>query len=380
MTINLHNYEEYFLLYADKELSQEERIEVEQFIKENPALEKEFEMIIYTVIEPDETFQLFDKSFLLKPYETEFITEQNYDEIFVLFHDGELTENERGKTNYFLKTHPHLKDEFLLIGQTKIQCDTVSFPDKKSLLRKEHSGLTGRIILFRSLAAAVVLGFGLWIAIPYFNGDSIQPQIAQQPRVPDTNSNNLNSTEKISGQAEKAENVPAEKHAPKSEGLAENKKPEPNIIEVKAPKAFQKNEKQILAMNEAKQSTKIQPEKRIENSEESKNREINTTELIAQIPQKNISSGGFAPSNEMSHVDVDITPRILEKNNAAQNVVYLDVDKESSNNYIFYNVPAEEFNKTKVGGFLKKIKRIAERNDPIKRILEIESGQVASKN
>ena len=380
MNINLHNYEEYFLLYADKELSQEGRTEVEQFIKENPELEEEFEMIINAVIEPDESFQILDKSFLLKSTKPEFINEQNYEEIFVLFYDGELSEEERAKTTIFLNTHPELKDEFLLIGQAKIQGDLVTFPDKKSLLRKEHAGLTGRIILFRSLAAAVVLGFGFWIAIPHFNGASIQPQIAQQPAILDTNSKNLNPTEKSDGQAEKTENSVEEKNSLKSEELADASKKEKNTKEKKTPNVYQKNEKHLLAMNETKQSTQIQPEKRIENSKQSKKSEEDNTELIAQIPLKNISSVGFIPSNEMAHVDVDITPRIIEKNNTAQNVVYLDVDKESSDNYIFYNVPADEFKKTKIGGFLKKIKRVAERNDPVKRFFEMEVGQIVSKN
>lgn len=380
MNINLDNYEEFFLLYADNELSPEKRREVEQFINENPEFEEEFDMIRMTIVEPDETFRLLDKSFLLKSDGTVFIHEQNYEEIFLLFHDGELTEEQKGKTNDFLEKHAELKEEFLLIGQAKIQADPVSFPDKKSLLRKEHSGMSGRIILFRSLAAALVLGFGFWLAIPYFNGDTIQPQVAGQTNPPDTNINIQNSSEKSSGQPGKEEIAVIEKKVQAAEGLPEEENPGTENSEQKPAGVFHKNEKQILAKNEAKQSNVLQPEKKIESDKENKKREEVTDGLIAQIPLKKISIGDFIHSNEIAHVDLDITLQAIEKNNSTQNAVYLDVDKESSDNYIFYNVPANEFKKSKVGGFLKKLKRIAERNDPIKRLFELEGGQVASNN
>lgn len=379
MDINLHNYEEFFLLYADNELSQQERLLVEQFIQENPELEEEFEMINSAIIEPDETFQILDKSFLLKTTGTEFINEQNYEEIFVLFHDGELSEEQKEETIHFLEKHIELKEEFLLIGQAKIEEDPVPFPDKKSLLRKEHPGITGRIIMFRSLAAAAVLGFGLWIAIPYFDESADQPQIAQQSNVPDTNKNIRNSTGKISGETDKTEVAVIEKKALDSDKFAEEKKPAEKITVEKAADVFKKNEKQILAMNEAKKSTEIQPEKRIESTKETKRSEESDKEITAQIPQKEISAG-VIKRNEIAHVDVDVTLRSIEGNNNAQKVVYLDVDKATNDNYIFYNVPADEFKKSKVGGFLKKLKRVAERNDPIRRLFELEVGQVVSRN
>ena len=82
MKIDLDNYEEYFLLYIDDELSQEERSAVEIFIKENKGLETEFEMLKSTVSLPDSEINLMDKSFLFRK-EPEWINEENYEEIFV---------------------------------------------------------------------------------------------------------------------------------------------------------------------------------------------------------------------------------------------------------------------------------------------------------
>ncbi len=62
----------------------------------------------------------------------------------------------------------------------------------------------------------------------------------------------------------------------------------------------------------------------------------------------------------------------------AQTVYYIPDEKENNQNYVFYNVTTEEFRKTKVGGFLKKVKRVIERTNPIGRLLSGEDQQVVS--
>lgn len=53
MKINLQNYESYFLSYIDNELSLADKIEVEQFIKENRGYENEFASLKQTVVAID---------------------------------------------------------------------------------------------------------------------------------------------------------------------------------------------------------------------------------------------------------------------------------------------------------------------------------------
>ena len=48
MVINKHNYEEFFLLYADKELSVDQQKEVELFVDHNQEFREEFKLINYT--------------------------------------------------------------------------------------------------------------------------------------------------------------------------------------------------------------------------------------------------------------------------------------------------------------------------------------------
>ena len=52
--IDRHNYEEFFLLYIDNELSVEERSAVEEFVRNNPDLEIEFTMLQQSTLPKDE--------------------------------------------------------------------------------------------------------------------------------------------------------------------------------------------------------------------------------------------------------------------------------------------------------------------------------------
>ena len=162
MNINRNNYEEYFLLYADNELTDSEKAEVLMFLKENKDLEAEFRMIHHTICKPDASIELGDKSFLLKGDEAPVINEKNYEEVFVLYHDNELSEKQKKQTEDFLTRHAQLKNEFELIGLARlIPEDAVVFPNKRILYRKE-TGKVVPVIFWRALAAAVFIGCGLW--------------------------------------------------------------------------------------------------------------------------------------------------------------------------------------------------------------------------
>src|SRR4051812_10014625 len=50
--VNLNNYEEWFVLYLDDELTPPQKKSVEQFIATNPALEKEFSLFTQTKLDP----------------------------------------------------------------------------------------------------------------------------------------------------------------------------------------------------------------------------------------------------------------------------------------------------------------------------------------
>ena len=69
-SINTTNYEEYFLLYVDNELTPAEKDAVEKFVLQHPALQEEFSLLKQTVLAP-EMIEFGDKQSLYRKEEEE---------------------------------------------------------------------------------------------------------------------------------------------------------------------------------------------------------------------------------------------------------------------------------------------------------------------
>lgn len=110
--INQSNYETWLLLYADEELSTEERTMVLQFVEQHPEMKNLLEMLMQIRFRPDADVQFPDKSILTK-------------------HDREIAEDYRFE--------PDL---------------SITFPDKLSLYRKSVPVLS---LLKRGISAAAGL-------------------------------------------------------------------------------------------------------------------------------------------------------------------------------------------------------------------------------
>ena len=175
MIITRHNYEEYFLLYVDNELSVQERRQVEAFVKENGDLEEELNMLKQTVLRPEKAVIFQNKGQLMKKSSgIEPINELNYQDYFVLYGDDELSMEENDMVEQFVYKHPQYQTEFELILQARFTPDTsIVFPDKESLYRKEKEETKVIYITWMRIAAAAVvllfaggLGWNL-----FFSGD-----------------------------------------------------------------------------------------------------------------------------------------------------------------------------------------------------------------
>ena len=122
MNINRNNYEEFFMLYADNELSAAERKNVELFIAANPDLQEELEVFRDFKLNPDTTIVFTGKEALMKQEnDAAVITVGNCEAFFVLYADDELTSSEKAAVTSFLVQHPQLRPLFDLIQKTKIE-------------------------------------------------------------------------------------------------------------------------------------------------------------------------------------------------------------------------------------------------------------------
>ncbi|MBO9570907.1 MAG: hypothetical protein J7497_01660, partial [Chitinophagaceae bacterium] len=74
MLINRTNYEEFFLLYVDGELSAGDRIAVEKFASEHPDLLEELNLLKETVLVPENEIVFEGKEKLYKKEERKVIS------------------------------------------------------------------------------------------------------------------------------------------------------------------------------------------------------------------------------------------------------------------------------------------------------------------
>jgi hypothetical protein len=99
-------------------------------------------------------------------------------------------------------------------------------------------------------------------------------------------------------------------------------------------------------------------------------------EPVKELPETIEKTGNSLQNNaavNQNQIDPDNS-----KANYAHTASYISDADQNNDNYVFYDVSTEEFRKSKVGGFLKKVKRIVERTNPIARLLGDEE-QIAAK-
>src|SRR6185503_6403033 len=136
MKIDRHNYEEFFILYWDNELTAVQKQAVENFVTQNTDLRAEFEILGETRFTPDASEQFKEKDFLLN---NSFINITNYEEQLLNYIDDEVTADQRKEVEKFVSQYSAVKQELALLQKTKLQPEAeITFPDKSILYRREE--------------------------------------------------------------------------------------------------------------------------------------------------------------------------------------------------------------------------------------------------
>jgi hypothetical protein len=201
LPINLENYEEYFLLYVDNELTEAEKKSVEFFVARHPELMEEWTMLMETKLEPENITTDLKKD-LYRSTETEGIDASNFETFQLSWLDDELNEKDRHAIEMYTSLHPDAAANMELLAKTKLPQEVISFPDK-SLLHRTTS-TPASVVTFNwyrmAVAAAIIVAAGLW-----FINKPVEEEIpaalvpiAQVPKTSDSNdtkSATNNSTE-----------------------------------------------------------------------------------------------------------------------------------------------------------------------------------------
>ena len=162
--ITRDNYEEFFLLYTDNELSEAERHAVERFVAEHPDLRDEWEALLQCKVSPDAHLIFPDRNALLKPE----IEGSAYTGTLLSYIDGELNEEERSRIETVVHEQPHVAIELAVLRQTVSHPDPAVIFTEKDLLYKPET--TRRVIpmhwLRVGIAAAVAGAVAILLLLP----------------------------------------------------------------------------------------------------------------------------------------------------------------------------------------------------------------------
>ncbi len=366
MNINRHNYETFFLLYVDKELSAAERKAVELFVQENPDLQMELSLLQDTVLNADNV--VLEKKDWLYMEDGVSALQEN----LLLYADDELSAADKKTIEALLATDKSAAAEWNSLRQTKMEPETsIVFADKNSLYRTEGARVVG-MKWWRVAAAAVLLGFGLWTGVTVYN----------------------NSTKTTTGGTEGGI---ANRDGGTSSGIKNNTKENTAGIKTHVEDA---GEPQAVATVETPNSAKDQQQQVVENADQTNsrytkqnsNRQTKGQENTVASDNKNEKPNNNLPKSYLENINrserneyavTDVKPEtnsintsgvndIVVKTNpvitdpattAAIPVVYTD---EKNNNDRLLYMDEDKVKRTKLGGFIRKASRMLSRNANIK--------------
>jgi len=332
MRIDRNNYEEFFILYVDNELTAHERQLVEEFIQKHPDLEEELMMLKQTKIFPDNSIVFERKEELVKEEKDLFISLSNYEEALLLYTDKELNIEERTAVEEFTSRNPEIKKELDLLLSTCLQPEKqIVFDNKEILYRKEEKGRVVRMPWWRIAAAAVlIIGAGT-ITFTIMNKEQT------------TVKNN---------------NVAGIKKPDADKPLIKN-----NIGNKKAAPAIEENNRNTIAISPVEEKSGSNRKNVLVNSKKS-NKEINKPEeekkFVVKDPNKKESNNLPDPAPGIK-ADIPNTPvNIVNINEYSVPSRKVNVTERPVDSYIYITDASE--NKTKrFRGFLRKATRILER-------------------
>jgi len=181
MYVSRNNYEEFFLLYVDNELSFSGKKAVEQFLEDNPDLREEFNALLDSKLSPDNHIIFDHKQSLLKFTEDlPGINLTNYESYFLLYTDNELNAAERKAVEQFAAQNPALGSELSLFMQARMEPDQeVVFEQKGLLYRHEKARRILVLPWMRWAAAALVLLLAGLVVLYTRTNSGVRPSLAK---------------------------------------------------------------------------------------------------------------------------------------------------------------------------------------------------------
>lgn len=367
MNINRHNYETFFLLYVDNELSAADRKAVDIFVRENPDLKMELVLLQHTVF-TDDVILMDKKEGLYREAEITALQES-----LLLYADDELLPGDKKRVELMLVTDKGAMAEWAELKQTKSEPDNaIVFSDKQSLYRTAG----GRVVAFRwwrAAAAAVILGFGLWAGIGLYNNNNVPGGDAGALAGNNENAVHINKVPvKSSTEAESMVKKNTGDSEPAAKIAEANNSVQPVSSKGDRIKTVQPKEAFATRNVSSKKKDNNLPKPYLENINNSGGNE----NVIASVLPENRNSNGVSGNKEavvlvnpVEKLNRTVMPDRIKldyaepTNMTAMQVANKQPDENKNARYLDVDDGKEK--RTALGGFLRKAKRVLERTTNI---------------
>lgn len=173
INITRSNYEDFFLLYVDGELTPEECDAVEAFAAAHPDLQEELDILLSTRLNAEPVVFL-DKSALM----ADNMKMNNIDESLLLYLDDELKGEAKAGLEWDLEHNKDMQAQYQLLLKTRLDpSEKIVYPDKTELYR--HAQRSVRPLFWVRAAAVVILvGWGAFWYLDNYGGGQAGNDIA----------------------------------------------------------------------------------------------------------------------------------------------------------------------------------------------------------
>ena len=149
--IHRGNYEEFFILYMDNELNEQERVQVDAFLIANPDLKVELDLLMSTKL-PADVFPFPAKASL----SAESMNQEKIQESILYYIDGELPEAEKKNIEVEISTNKAYQEVYTLLSKAKLSSsEIIPYPNKKELYRHSEKVISAKTWL--RIASAIIL-------------------------------------------------------------------------------------------------------------------------------------------------------------------------------------------------------------------------------
>lgn len=395
MNINRDNYEMYFLLYVDNELTAAEKLAVDHFVAENPDLKTELDLLLDTTIQP-EVISFSGKADLFKKEPTPDMIQED----MLLHLDNELPAVLIPQLTQHIQSSETYKREWNILQQTKLDAaEKIIFHDKASLYRHESSRIISMRFWRVAVAAIFIIGLFVYIGITRFSkNDSLQNIAAKEngtikresnkatstpannqqqsseeiiaknnPAVVANDNNNIAYTK--TGNANQAAKTTVDITMPGTDNnvaVAKEKNKLPSILNQQSANLVNNKTQNNIAATDNRQ-----PKTPLENINNPKSNETASLAVQDNVQTLQNRKEDLKPEDKIvaqQNTKEPVTPLLdtdisTVKNDYAKTAVSNDVS-DNSNNVLF--VTEDKINRSKVNALFKKVKRVLARNANIK--------------